>query len=49
MKAEKDTKGKISNLVLEALNNVALKNANSACRGFIYEPKVPKKLQKNAK
>lgn len=48
MKKVKDTKGKISNLVLEALNSVAVKNANSACRGLIYEPKVPKKLKNNA-
>lgn len=37
-------KAKAANLVLNVLNNVAIRNANSACRGFIYEPKVPKKL-----
>lgn len=42
---EKQNKIKAANLVLNALNNVAVKNANSACRGLIYEPKVPKKLQ----
>lgn len=45
MKIDKNRKLTVSNLVLEALNNVAVKNANSACRGLIYEPKVPKKLQ----
>lgn len=45
MKNVKNNKSKLSNLVLEALNSVAVKNANSACRGLIYEPKVPKKLK----
>ena len=44
---EKQNKIKAANLVLNALNNVAVKNANSACRGLIYEPKVPKKLKNN--
>ena len=44
---EKQNKIKATNLVLNALNNVAVKNANSACRGLIYEPKVPKKLREN--
>lgn len=45
MAREKQNKIKAANLVLNALNSVAVKNANSACRGLIYEPKVPKKLQ----
>lgn len=40
----KSSKTKLASLVLDVLNNVAIRNANSACRGFIYEPKVPKKL-----
>ena len=47
MAREKQNKIKAANLVLNALNGVAVKNANSACRGLIYEPKVPKKLKNN--
>ena len=42
---DKNKKLKVSNLVLEVLNNIAVKNADSVCRGLIYEPKVPKKLR----
>ena len=45
MAGEKQNKSKVANLVLNALNGVAVKNANAACRGLIYEPKVPKKLK----
>lgn len=38
-------KVKCTNFILNTLEAVALKNANKACRGFIYEPKVPKKLK----
>lgn len=33
-------------LILRALNVVAQSNANSLCRGLLYEPKVPQKLTK---
>lgn len=33
-------------MILDLLDVIAKKNANSACRGFMYEPKVPKKLKK---
>ena len=42
---EKQSKNKTANLILNVLNGVAVKNANSACRGLIYEPKVSKKLR----
>ncbi len=44
MRKENNNMTKIANKVLDMLNSVAIRNANSACRGFIYEPKVPKKL-----
>lgn len=33
-------------LALEALTIISQSNANSLCRGLLYEPKVPKKLSK---
>lgn len=45
MAKEKQSKNKTANLILNVLNGVAVKNANFACRGLIYEPKVPKKLR----
>ncbi len=33
-------------LLLRALSAVAKKNATSLCKGFIYEPEIPKKLRK---
>lgn len=44
MRKENNSKTKIVNRALDMLNSIAVRNANSACRGFIYEPKVPKKL-----
>lgn len=44
VRKENNSKAKMANRVLDMLNSVAVRNANSACRGFIYEPKVPKKL-----
>lgn len=37
-------KEKYANFILSLLENAAVKNANKACRGFIYEPKLPRKL-----
>ena len=34
-------------LVLRALTVVAEKNATTLCKGFMYEPEVPKKLRSN--
>ena len=42
-----ENKIKAANLVINVLSNVSVKNDNPACRGLIYEPKVPKKLQNN--
>lgn len=47
MSKESNSKNMFENLVLDMLNKIAIRNANSACRGFIYEPKVPKKLTEN--
>lgn len=44
VRKENNSKTKIANRALDMLNSIAVRNANSACRGFIYEPKVPKKL-----
>lgn len=44
VRKENNSKTKIVNRALDMLNSIAVRNANSACRGFIYEPKVPKKL-----
>lgn len=32
-------------VLLFTLDQIARKNAYTACRGFMYEPKVPKKLE----
>lgn len=32
--------------LLEALSTIAEKNATALCRGFMYEPEIPRKLQK---
>lgn len=37
---------KSATLALQTLKIVAKSNANSLCRGLLYEPKVPHKLQK---
>lgn len=34
-------------VVLNALTAIATKNANVACRGFMYEPKVTENLKNN--
>lgn len=35
----------IKKAVLNTLEYVARKNAGTLCKGFIYEPEVPKKLK----
>lgn len=42
----KDTKKKFSAKVVGVLEKVAEKKANAVCRGYMYEPKIPKKLQR---
>lgn len=32
-------------ILLDALSTVAEKNATALCRGLMYEPKIPKKLE----
>lgn len=32
--------------LLDALSTIAEKNATALCRGFMYEPEIPKKLKK---
>ena len=46
VKEERDAKRKLSTRVIEVLEKVAEKKANATCRGYMYEPKVPKKLQR---
>ena len=36
---------RIATMLLNAVSMIAEKNATSACRGLLHEPKVPKKLQ----
>ncbi|MBD5134521.1 MAG: cyclic lactone autoinducer peptide [Lachnospiraceae bacterium] len=35
--------------LLGVFSYIASKNADTACRGFMYEPNVPKKLKKLSK
>ena len=42
----KSHKEKWARCFLDSLTGIAIKNANSDCRGFMYEPKVPEKLKK---
>ena len=37
---------KSARLVLQAVTAIARSNANSLCRGLLYEPKVPTQLKK---
>lgn len=37
---------KSARLVLQAVTTIARSNANSLCRGLLYEPKVPTQLKK---
>ncbi len=37
---------KSAHLVLQAVTAIARSNANSLCRGLLYEPKVPTQLKK---
>lgn len=37
---------KSAHLVLQAVTAIARSNANSLCRGLLYEPKVPTQLCK---
>lgn len=37
---------KSDHLVLQAVTAIARSNANSLCRGLLYEPKVPTQLKK---
>lgn len=37
---------KSARFVLQALAVIARSNANSLCRGLLYEPKAPKQLRK---
>ncbi len=39
-------KKKCADVLLSAFADVAEKNANAMCRGFMFEPNVPKKLNK---
>lgn len=36
----------VANIIARAAKNEAIKNANSACAYFFYQPKVPKDLKK---
>ena len=45
-KQENKVPQKGARLALEALTIIVQSNANSLCRGLLYEPKVPKKLSK---
>lgn len=38
---------KSARLVLQAVTAIARSNANSFCRGLMYEPKVPTQLKKS--
>ena len=40
----RDTRKKFSAKVVGVLEKVAEKKANAACRGYMYEPEVPKKI-----
>lgn len=44
---EKSYKQKQATLFLDSLNHIAKRNATTACRGFMYEPQIPKKLLKD--
>lgn len=46
---EKDKISRITNfanVLLEALEIVAQKNATVLCKGFMYEPDIPKKFRR---
>lgn len=46
---EKDKTSRITNfanVLLDALEMVAQKNANLLCKGFMYEPDIPKKFRR---
>lgn len=43
---ETSYKQKHATMLLNSLNSIAKRNAHSACRGFMYEPQIPKKLKK---
>ena len=45
-KQENKTPQKGARLALQALTAIARSNANSLCRGLLYELKVPKQLKK---
>jgi hypothetical protein len=46
---EKDKTSRITNfanVLLDALEMVAQKNATVLCKGFMYEPEIPKKYRR---
>lgn len=43
---DKDKTSRITNFLLDALEMVAQKNATLLCKGFMYEPEIPKKLRR---
>ena len=49
----KKTKHRNSQIILNAafvaLSRIAEKNANKNCRGFFFEPQIPKSLRKEGK
>lgn len=44
---KKDVKQKAASQILDIISLMAKRNANMLCKGLLYEPEIPRKLNKN--